>query len=134
MTTRPMPTIDDTRRGLNSGWWEDYRSRHPLMAEIRLMADWSDAWGECLGWHFAVAETLSAMDEEIPTRWDYHPGAFDPGTLDERADSDGDDIPYGDRVCAEAIRDGWCDAEELRYVGNVMHFYAGMLRRAGMDY
>lgn len=44
---------------------------------------------------------------------------------------------WGDRVDElqpPAIRDGWCDADELRYVGNVLHFYAGMLRRAGMDY
>ena len=121
------------RRGFDSTWWSDYQSTHPVMAEVRYSWDSGDQWGTVMGWHFAVCEVLSAMDEDIPAHWEFRRGANPASTLAELAEED-DAIPYEDHILAGMVLAYQTTAEDLRYAGEVLHRYAHTLKRAGVDY
>ena len=83
--------------------------------------------------HFAICDVLDSAGGygNVLAGWDYHRGARSLPTLEDLA-ADTDDYHTAD--LASAYLAGELTAGELISAGNVLERYAGLLKRAGMDY
>lgn len=78
-----------------------------------------DEWGWCLGWLFAVCDTLLFdRNEEVPAHWEFRPSPMGKSSDDE----------WRDEVLGDMSN------SQLLYVGEVLHRYSNNLRRMGKDY
>jgi hypothetical protein len=101
------------------------------MYDFRLYDDPDDRWGHAMAWWFGVAETLHAMDEDIPDAWQFRPSPMNENrTLADVAASE----EWPDTQIAEYVQDGTYSATDLIHAGNVLSRYANILQRAGMAY
>lgn len=90
-----------------------------------------DRYGWALGHHFAIAETLYAMGEDIPDEWEFRPGL---GLNHSLEDIDLYDHPWPDVRYVEEVLNGAWSADDLRRAGNVLSRYVDLLKRHGLDY
>jgi len=90
-----------------------------LKQEMRLTHD-GDAWGNTMGWWFAVADELNTRDPAlVPAHWEFRPSPLGPSN---------DPDAYETYVVEEA------PTKALIAFGNILTRYAQRLRRAGLDY
>lgn len=92
-----------------------------LLPEMALTAG-GDAYGWCMSWWFACAETLDRNGEHVPDAWQYRAGAFGPP----------DPESYEDE-CAEQTHSEHGPAP-LIYWGNVLRRYAHWCDLSGVSY
>lgn len=89
-----------------------------LKTEYRLTND-DDAWGNCMGWLFAVCGEIYMRGRDIPAAWGYSPGmASDPR----------DPESYEGQSCKLATD------QALDKFGENLHRLAGFLKACGKDY
>ena len=103
---------------------------HPEARDI-LTSDYDpyDAWGWAMSHHFAIAELMYVEDIQIPQEWEFHAspciqrGELEPWT-EEHPDCD-----WINEWLA-----GHIDANDLLYVGSILHRYEKVLEKAGRSY
>lgn len=88
-----------------------------LKADIILMGDWDDKWGEGINWHFYICDALQLRDDDIPESWQYKPALF--GVDD-------------DSVHLDILRD--YKTETLIRMGNILQRYTRLCEKAGLSY
>ena len=95
----------------------DYKD---AMFEFRTMFDGGDAWGSTMGMWFAIADEIYHNREfDVPESWQFRPSLIGPT-------NEPDDYAT---VIVEDMTD-----DALQRLGAVIHRYAGVLQRAGVDY
>lgn len=88
-----------------------------LKADISLMSDWHDKWGEGLNWHFSICDALQLRGDDIPESWQYKPGLFG---------VDDDDINL------DILKD--YKTETLIRMGYILQRYVRLCEKAGLSY
>ena len=95
----------------------DYKD---AMSEFRTMFDGGDAWDSTMNMWFAIAEEMYHNREfDVPESWQFRPSPFGNGN---------DPNDYATAIVEDMTDDA------LRHLGAVIHRYAGVLQRAGVDY
>ena len=89
-----------------------------IKSEYRLQADTGDKWGCAMSAHFDVAEELYRRDADIPSSWQFSPGAMGVGEPDS----------YLGIILMAA------DTADLLRFGLVLSRYIDLLKRADLDY
>lgn len=92
---------------------------HDIIEEMKLIDGLCDPWGSSIGLHFDVANHMALNEMDIPSAWEYSPGAFGP-SIDE-------DSYYIDLL-------DQLDESELCKLGNILHRYEQRLIKQGKDY
>lgn len=90
-----------------------------LKNEFNILRDSGDPWGSCMSMFFSVASEMWWRGLDIPAAWGYSPGmTSDPRQLDD----------LEAQVCLEATD------EALEAMGDFLHRYAELIKKAGRDY
>jgi hypothetical protein len=84
-----------------------------------------DEWGNCLGWHFAVAHVLYHFDE-VPSEWQYNHGLCDDDMRDP-ASNDEAELIY-------LMEDCGITTDDLVSFGNMLNNLHDILIHEGKDY
>jgi hypothetical protein len=81
--------------------------------------DHGDPYGWAMSWLFAICDRITFETESsVPAAWEFRPSPMGPSNDDE--------------FKAEVMQD-WCDYQ-LLYVGEFLHRYIAILKKAGKDY
>lgn len=88
-----------------------------LKADIVLMWDGHDKWGEGLDWHFSICEALQLRNDDIPESWQYKPALF---AVDD------------DNINLDILKD--YKTETLIRMGYILQRYVRLCEKAGLSY
>lgn len=90
---------------------------HRLLEDFRLFFD--EPWGSTMHWWFTIADELYHREALTPAHWQFKPSPI--GSVNDPDDA-----------ATQAVMATGSDA--LVFAGNVLHRYAQVLKRAGVDY
>jgi L-ascorbate metabolism protein UlaG (beta-lactamase superfamily) len=106
--------------------------RKAIRGELALTSGDDDVYGWCMGWWFAIAETLYVTDRDaIPQHWGFR--AAPSLDSDPNADETIRESYEGDRIM-DLGGDGDVTSGDLVYWGNVLGRYARLCDAAGRSY
>jgi hypothetical protein len=88
-----------------------------LKADINMLSDWHDKWGEAVNWHFSICDALQLRKDDTPESWQYRPAFF--GVDD-------------DNMHLDILSD--YKTETLIKMGDILRRYIIRCEKAGLSY
>lgn len=113
-------------------WMSARGTRNPALEVFRDHFDSYDPWGSVIEAQFQICFTLLRGGADIPSAWQFSPGAFTPKADDndpEQEDGEGSLLGWEFDLI---LREG--GYSNLIHAGTVLERYAVQMKLAGMDY